>query len=257
MHRHRESVPPGGRAQAPQPSQPSQPTQPSHPWPHHPYHGHNAQRMGHPPPLPPPHGPHHHHRPVHYPHASARLPYYPPQPPPLSGGAAAVQVVAVSPSSGPAIQAQPRSAAELPPVPSAAEVSPTPACVASDDVKAPEKKAAAARRAAGEADKCDDDEVDLTTLVTTKPPRPYTEYTMFYQLEREFILHRVLASGDGDGADSAARDGEGGEALFKDDPLMPKKYRSLPLKADWYISGKSKKPTKRKHRKSHGKLSQR
>ncbi|EJK56144.1 hypothetical protein THAOC_24025, partial [Thalassiosira oceanica] len=39
---------------------------------------------------------------------------------------------------------------------------------------------------------------------------------MFYQLEREFILHRVLASADGGGADAvaAARGGEpGGGAL--------------------------------------------
>ncbi|KAL9181425.1 hypothetical protein ACHAXT_010230 [Thalassiosira profunda] len=85
--------------------------------------------------------------------------------------------------------------------------------------------------------------------VTAKPPRPYTEYTMFYQLEREFILHRVLTT-DGEQAAAPAP----GVALFQNDPLMPAKYRSLPLRADWYISGKSKKPTKRKHRKSHGKI---
>jgi hypothetical protein len=43
-------------------------------------------------------------------------------------------------------------------------------------------------------------------------------------------------------------------ALFKNDPLMPARYRTLPLRADWYISGKSKKPCKRKHRKTHGKI---
>ena len=264
MHRHQESgAPPGGRAQAPPPS---------HPWPHHPYHGHHAQRVVHPPPLPPPppHGSHHHHhRPVHYPHAA----YYPPQVQPTGavGAPAAVQVaIAVSPSSGPSVQApkplqaKPAGGTDAPPAPSAAEVSPTPASVPSSPAggdRAPEAKAPAMkpRQAApsDDADECDD-EVDLTTLVTTKPPRPYTEYTMFYQLEREFILHRVLAqSQSGGGADAPAVDGEaGGEALFEDDPLMPRKYRSLPLKADWYISGKSKKPTKRKHRKSHGKLSQ-
>mmetsp|Transcript_31060 Transcript_31060/g.63913 ORF Transcript_31060/g.63913 Transcript_31060/m.63913 type:complete len:545 (-) Transcript_31060:153-1787(-) len=87
------------------------------------------------------------------------------------------------------------------------------------------------------------------SAITTKPPRPYTEYTMFYQLEREYILHRLLAD-----EDEQAESQKKHVALFKNDPLMPARYRDLPLRADWYISGKSKKPTKRKHRKSHGKI---
>lgn len=95
-------------------------------------------------------------------------------------------------------------------------------------------------------------------LITTKPPRPYTEYTMFYQLEREYILHRILTTE----REQALACSPGGDdasappppALFQNDPLMPARYCSLPLRADWYISGKSKKPTKRKHRKSHGKI---
>lgn len=90
-------------------------------------------------------------------------------------------------------------------------------------------------------------------MITTKPPRPYTEYTMFYQLEREFILHRILTT-DQERAMDPSSPGAQGPALFENDPLMPARYRSLPLRADWYISGKSKKPTKRKHRKSHGKI---
>ncbi len=90
-------------------------------------------------------------------------------------------------------------------------------------------------------------------MVTTKPPRPYTEYTMFYQLEREYILHRVLTNDDDKAKNATSTDGTNIQpALFQNDPLMPERYRSLPLRADWYISGKSKKPTKRKHRKSHG-----
>lgn len=100
-------------------------------------------------------------------------------------------------------------------------------------------------------------------MMTTKPPRPYTEYTMFYQLEREFIIHRILATDEertalNDDEDNAFSPGSigsaGSVALFENDPLMPARYRSLPLRADWYISGKTKKPTKRKHRKSHGKI---
>jgi len=89
-------------------------------------------------------------------------------------------------------------------------------------------------------------------VVTSKPPRPYTEYTMFYQLEREFVLRKVLCSGGDQEKEIDTEDGE--VALFRNDPLMPERYRDLPLRADWYISGKSKKPSKRKHRKSHGKI---
>ena len=73
---------------------------------------------------------------------------------------------------------------------------------------------------------------------------------MFYQLEREYIIHRILSSNDDPSEDMSAKQ----PALFQNDPLMPPRYRSLPLRADWYISGKTKKPTKRKHRKSHGKI---
>lgn len=75
---------------------------------------------------------------------------------------------------------------------------------------------------------------------------------MFYQLEREFVLRKVLCSEE---EQEKEKDAENCEvALFRNDPLMPERYRDLPLRADWYISGKSKKPSKRKHRKSHGKI---
>ncbi len=87
---------------------------------------------------------------------------------------------------------------------------------------------------------------------------------MFYQLEREYIIHRILATDEertalNDDDDNVLSPGSVGSAgsqvaLFENDPLMPERYRSLPLRADWYISGKTKKPTKRKHRKSHGKI---
>jgi len=103
--------------------------------------------------------------------------------------------------------------------------------------------------------------IQSANAITSKPPRPYTEYTMFYQLEREYILHRLLKDNKKtDGGDDGNKDKKEEDtstppvALFANDPLMPAKFRSLPLRADWYISGKSKKPTKRKHRKSHGKI---
>jgi len=74
---------------------------------------------------------------------------------------------------------------------------------------------------------------------------------MFYQLEREFVLRKVLCTEE-EQKEKAAENGE--VPLFQNDPLMPERYRDLPLRADWYISGKSKKPSKRKHRKSHGKI---
>ena len=76
---------------------------------------------------------------------------------------------------------------------------------------------------------------------------------MFYQLEREFILHRLLVDKNDEAAQKEQEE-QAQNALFKDDPLMPQRYRTLPLRADWYISGKSKKPSKRKHRKTHGKI---
>jgi hypothetical protein len=88
-----------------------------------------------------------------------------------------------------------------------------------------------------------------SNMVTSKPSRPYTEYTMFYQLEREYIIHRILNEDPSGMSPSSIQ-----PALFQNDPLMPARYRLLPLRADWYISGKTKKPTKRKHRKSHGKI---
>ena len=38
-------------------------------------------------------------------------------------------------------------------------------------------------------------------------------------------------------------------------PLLPQKYREIVLSDDWYIPGKAQRNKKRKHRKSHGKIS--
>jgi hypothetical protein len=114
---------------------------------------------------------------------------------------------------------------------------------------------------------------DLATkagMITTKPSRPHTDYTIFYQLEREFILHRELATDDDECNDKGthndkdshsssdpgsvdSKDNQEVTLLFENDPHMPARYRSLPLRADWYISGIYTK-SKRKHSKSHGKI---
>ena len=81
---------------------------------------------------------------------------------------------------------------------------------------------------------------------------------MFYQLEREYILHRILTTEQEHALQTSNAIAAGTHnptvALFQNDPLMPARFCSLPLRADWYISGKSKNPTKRKHRKRYGKI---
>ncbi|KAL7522006.1 hypothetical protein ACHAWX_006698 [Stephanocyclus meneghinianus] len=76
-------------------------------------------------------------------------------------------------------------------------------------------------------------------LITTKLPQPYTEYTMFYQLELEYIHHRLLVDKN-DPQATTNHEQQMQEALFKDNPLMPQCYRTLPLCTEWYISGQSK-----------------
>mmetsp|Transcript_31435 Transcript_31435/g.62917 ORF Transcript_31435/g.62917 Transcript_31435/m.62917 type:complete len:247 (-) Transcript_31435:7-747(-) len=83
----------------------------------------------------------------------------------------------------------------------------------------------------------------------TKPPRPYSEYNLFFQLEREYILQvlfnvkpmiepsEIFSSSD---------------QLYKGPPL-PTKYQDLILPYDWYMPGKSQRRNRR-HRKSHGKI---
>ena len=73
-------------------------------------------------------------------------------------------------------------------------------------------------------------------LITTKLPQPYTEYTMFYQLELEYIHHRLLVDKN-DPQATTNHEQQMQEALFKDNPLMPKRHRTLLLCTNWYIRG--------------------
>ncbi|KAL7553398.1 hypothetical protein ACHAWF_016679 [Thalassiosira exigua] len=246
-----------------QPAPPPRPPPPSSAWPGHPYqHQHQGVHVPrvHRPPAPPPvHYPPHHQRrlpsqtvhraPYYHGHVGSHSPAAPVgtrqvhhnhvRAPALVSPA--TQVAAPSPRSPKASTSSPRHDGRnnnhvTPGAPSANK-SPGLAGATAAAAKSMPETAEAPHSPAN--------------MVTTKPPRPYTEYTMFYQLEREYILHRILTTEEEHAKNLATTNKP---ALFENDPLMPARYRSLPLRADWYISGKSKKPTKRKHRKSHGKI---
>ncbi len=79
-----------------------------------------------------------------------------------------------------------------------------------------------------------------------KPARKYTEYNLFFQLEREYILQKrfgVKSTVDPD------------NVFVQNDPKylgppLPKRYRDLVLTKHWHIPGKSSKKN-RKHTKTH------
>ncbi|KAL7516508.1 hypothetical protein ACHAWX_001515 [Stephanocyclus meneghinianus] len=88
------------------------------------------------------------------------------------------------------------------------------------------------------------------TMAITKPCRPYTEYNLFFQLEREYILQVELGfqpdyelSEVFDPSDSSNYQG----------PPLPSRYSGLILLSDWHLPGKEKR-RKRRHRKTHGKI---
>ena len=88
---------------------------------------------------------------------------------------------------------------------------------------------------------------DVKKLLASAQHRPYTAYNIFFQLEREFILQSILGvTPSVDVAFDQAKD----DVI----PMLPQKYREIILSYDWYIPGKTQRK-KRKHRKSHGKLS--
>jgi len=94
-----------------------------------------------------------------------------------------------------------------------------------------------------------------------KPPRPLTAYHLFFQLEREYILQTTPDNGVGSSSSSnnAPKDTRPiGKQIDKD---MPFRYRYIHLNEHWYASGSGKRINggkdvkKRKHRKTHGKIS--
>ena len=82
----------------------------------------------------------------------------------------------------------------------------------------------------------------------TKPVRPYNEYNIFFQLEREYILQVLL---------SVEPTYEPSDIFHPDNdshykgPCLPSRYDGLVLPNDWYVPGKTRR-RKRRHRKSHG-----
>jgi len=99
---------------------------------------------------------------------------------------------------------------------------------------------------------------------SARPQRPFTEYNVFFQLEREFLL-QSREDGLSNGAYTVKRilDQERQVESPEKVALRPRKYRHLILPSDWYVVG-SKYTGKgdpnsyrrdRKHRKTHGVIS--
>mmetsp|Transcript_18480 Transcript_18480/g.33019 ORF Transcript_18480/g.33019 Transcript_18480/m.33019 type:complete len:295 (+) Transcript_18480:74-958(+) len=87
-----------------------------------------------------------------------------------------------------------------------------------------------------------------STSIATTIIRPLTSYHLFSQLEREYILQKLL------GFTPTVTHTE----VFKPTnyphiPPLPTRYDDIILLWDWHLPGKTKR-RKRKHRKSHGKI---
>mmetsp|Transcript_36387 Transcript_36387/g.62007 ORF Transcript_36387/g.62007 Transcript_36387/m.62007 type:complete len:387 (-) Transcript_36387:89-1249(-) len=84
-----------------------------------------------------------------------------------------------------------------------------------------------------------------------KPPRPCTEYNIFFQLERAHILQVLFQNQPSiDPADVF----HPSQPTYIGLPPLPFRYSSLVLPYDWHLPGKEKR-RKRKHRKTHGVIS--
>lgn len=97
---------------------------------------------------------------------------------------------------------------------------------------------------------------DPQTDALKKPVRPLTSYHLFFQLEREFILQSIQSPNNDENEPNEGRQ------LGKDlDTEMPARYQNIKLSPTWYASASGKRTKtkesdiKRKHRKSHGKIS--
>ena len=84
-----------------------------------------------------------------------------------------------------------------------------------------------------------------------KPPRPYTEYNLFFQLEREHILQVQLGFEPNYEPHEVF---DPSDATNYQGPPLPSRYRDLIYLNDWHLSGKEKR-RKRRHRKTHGRIS--
>lgn len=82
-----------------------------------------------------------------------------------------------------------------------------------------------------------------------KPARPYTDYNIFFQLERDYVLQVLFGVKPSLDADSVFNP----NCEEYPGPPLPTRYSKLVLPDDWYIPGKGRR-RKRRHRKSHGKI---
>jgi len=89
-------------------------------------------------------------------------------------------------------------------------------------------------------------ETDPKDEAMRKPSRPYTDYNIFFQLEREHVLQVDL--GVKQNFDAGVFDPNNCEYHG---PPLPSRYSGLVLPDDWHVPGKVVR-RKRIHRKSHG-----
>jgi len=99
-------------------------------------------------------------------------------------------------------------------------------------------------------------EIDNMTMNNNrnmKPHRPCTEYNIFFQLERACILQVELNDTTTLSPEDTFQTSQHSYAT-QNLPNMPARFAHLTLAYDWFLPGKEKR-RKRKHRKSHGKIS--
>ena len=81
------------------------------------------------------------------------------------------------------------------------------------------------------------------------PPRPYTAYNIFFQIEREYILQQL-----GVVPKLKPEDIFSTSNVNYDGPPLPARYQDLTLPYDWHVPGKGRRK-KRRHKASHGVIS--
>jgi len=90
----------------------------------------------------------------------------------------------------------------------------------------------------------------MSAANNAKPPRPCTEYMIFSQLERAYILQVLLRNQPS--ISNRAAIFHPSQANYAALPPLPHRYASLILPYDWHLPGKKTRRKKRKHCKSHG-----
>lgn len=90
----------------------------------------------------------------------------------------------------------------------------------------------------------------MSAADSSKPSRPCTEYNIFFQLERAYIL-QVLLHAQPTEIDTANDIFHPSQSSYAGLPPLPSRYASVVLPYDWHLPGKEQR-RKRKHRKSHG-----